>query len=75
VLVRVRRLSETREVAEMVREMRDGSVVVDVAIDKAAARDEPRRPTRHRQTSKKGVVQLLRQNMPGAVAHPSAPPR
>jgi len=58
---------------EMVREMRDGSVVVDVAIDQGGC-FETSRPTTHDAPTyiEEGVVHYCVTNMPGAVAHTSA---
>jgi alanine dehydrogenase len=58
---------------EMVREMRDGSVVVDVAIDQGGC-FETSRPTTHSAPTyiEEGVVHYCVTNMPGAVAHTSA---
>jgi len=58
---------------EMVREMRDGSVVVDVAIDQGGC-FETSRPTTHSGPTyiEEGVVHYCVTNMPGAVAHTSA---
>jgi len=58
---------------EMVREMRDGSVVVDVAIDQGGC-FETSRPTTHSTPTyiEEGVVHYCVTNMPGAVAHTSA---
>jgi alanine dehydrogenase len=58
---------------EMVREMRDGSVVVDVSIDQGGC-FETSRPTTHDAPTyiEEGVVHYCVTNMPGAVAHTSA---
>ena len=58
---------------EMVREMRDGSVVVDVAIDQGGC-FETSRPTTHSAPTyiEEGIVHYCVTNMPGAVAHTSA---
>jgi alanine dehydrogenase len=58
---------------EMVREMRDGSVVVDIAIDQGGC-FETSRPTTHSAPTyvEEGVVHYCVTNMPGAVAHTSA---
>jgi alanine dehydrogenase len=58
---------------EMVREMRDGSVVVDVAIDQGGC-FETSRPTTHDAPTyiEERVVHYCVTNMPGAVAHTSA---
>ena len=58
---------------DMVREMRDGSVVVDVAIDQGGC-FETSRPTTHAAPTyvEEGVVHYCVTNMPGAVAHTSA---
>jgi alanine dehydrogenase len=57
----------------MVREMRDGSVVVDIAIDQGGC-FETSRPTTHSAPTyiEEGVVHYCVTNMPGAVAHTSA---
>ncbi len=58
---------------EMVREMRDGSVIVDVSIDQGGC-FETSRPTTHDAPTyvEEGVVHYCVTNMPGAVAHTSA---
>ncbi len=58
---------------EMVRAMRDGSVVVDIAIDQGGC-FETSRPTTHDKPTyiEEGVVHYCVTNMPGAVAHTSA---
>ncbi len=58
---------------EMVRSMRDGSVLVDVAIDQGGC-FETSRPTTHSDPTyvDEGVVHYCVTNMPGAVAHTSA---
>lgn len=57
---------------QMVREMRDRSVVVDVAIDQGGC-FETSRPTTHSQPTyvEEGVVHYCVANMPGAVARTS----
>jgi alanine dehydrogenase len=58
---------------DMVRRMRPGSVVVDVAIDQGGC-FETSRPTTHAQPTyvEEGVVHYCVTNMPGAVARTSA---
>jgi alanine dehydrogenase len=58
---------------DMVRHMRPGSVVVDVAIDQGGC-FETSRPTTHAQPTyvEEGVVHYCVTNMPGAVARTSA---
>ena len=58
---------------EMVREMRDGSVLVDISIDQGGC-FETSRPTTHDAPTyvDEGVVHYCVTNMPGAVAHTSA---
>ena len=58
---------------EMVREMRDGSVLVDISIDQGGC-FETSRPTTHAAPTyvDEGVVHYCVTNMPGAVAHTSA---
>ena len=58
---------------EMVREMRDGSVMVDISIDQGGC-FETSRPTTHDAPTyiEEGVVHYCVTNMPGAVAHTSA---
>ncbi|HLV60583.1 MAG TPA: alanine dehydrogenase [Fredinandcohnia sp.] len=57
---------------QMIREMEDGSVVVDVAIDQGGC-IETARPTTHEEPTfvKHGVVHYCVANMPGAVAQTS----
>jgi alanine dehydrogenase len=57
---------------EMVRQMRPGSVVVDIAIDQGGC-FETSRPTTHAQPTyvEEGVVHYCVTNMPGAVARTS----
>ena len=59
--------------AEMVRRMRRGSVIVDVAIDQGGC-CETSRPTTHAEPTyvEEGVVHYCVTNMPGAVARTSA---
>ncbi len=58
---------------EMVREMRDGSVIVDVAIDQGGCFETSRATTHDAPTYiEEGVVHYCVTNMPGAVAHTSA---
>jgi alanine dehydrogenase len=58
---------------DMVRGMRDGSVVVDISIDQGGC-FETSRPTSHQAPTfiEEGVVHYCVTNMPGAVAHTSA---
>jgi alanine dehydrogenase len=58
---------------EMVREMRDGSVLVDISIDQGGC-FETSHPTTHGDPTfiEEGVVHYCVTNMPGAVAHTSA---
>ena len=58
--------------AEMVRAMKPGSVLVDIAIDQGGC-FETSRPTNHREPTfvKDGVVHYCVTNMPGAVPRPS----
>ena len=58
---------------EMVRRMRDGSVLVDVSIDQGGC-FETSHPTSHQSPTfvEEGVVHYCVTNMPGAVAHTSA---
>jgi alanine dehydrogenase len=58
---------------EMLKRMRDGSVLVDVAIDQGGCA-ETSRPTTHAQPTyvEEGVVHYCVTNMPGAVARTSA---
>jgi alanine dehydrogenase len=58
---------------EMVREMRDGSVMVDISIDQGGC-FETSHPTTHDAPTfiEEGVVHYCVTNMPGAVAHTSA---
>lgn len=57
---------------EMVRSMRDGSVIVDIAIDQGGC-IETSRPTTHSEPSyvEEGVVHYCVANIPGAVARTS----
>lgn len=58
---------------ELVREMRDGTVIVDIAIDQGGC-VETSRPTTHQNPMyvEEGVVHYCVTNMPGAVPHTSA---
>lgn len=58
---------------EHVRDMRDGSVIVDIAIDQGGC-SETSRPTTHQNPTyvDEGVVHYCVTNMPGAVPHTSA---
>jgi alanine dehydrogenase len=58
---------------EMVKAMRDGSVLVDIAIDQGGC-FETSRPTTHTEPTyvEEGVVHYCVTNMPGAVPHTSA---
>ena len=58
---------------ELVREMKDGSVIVDIAIDQGGC-VETSRPTTHHNPMyvDEGVVHYCVTNMPGAVPHTSA---
>jgi alanine dehydrogenase len=58
---------------DMVRAMREGSVIVDISIDQGGC-FETSRPTTHSQPTyvEEGVVHYCVTNMPGAVAHTSA---
>jgi alanine dehydrogenase len=58
---------------DMVRAMREGSVIVDISIDQGGC-IETSRPTTHSQPTyvDEGVVHYCVTNMPGAVAHTSA---
>jgi alanine dehydrogenase len=58
---------------EMIKGMRDGSVVVDISIDQGGC-FETSRPTTHDEPTfvDEGVVHYCVTNMPGAVAHTSA---
>src|SRR5262245_58304783 len=58
---------------EMVREMRDGSVLVDISIDQGGCFETSRPTTDNAPTYiYEGVVHYCVTNMPGAVAHTSA---
>jgi alanine dehydrogenase len=58
---------------EMVRQMRDGSVLVDISIDQGGC-FETSHPTTHDAPTfvEEGIVHYCVTNMPGAVAHTSA---